>query len=224
MMTSDLFQLLSRLPSFSDLSATDLKKIAAFAIHRILPAGEIILHEGDESESAYFILSGKMEVFRLALSGREQVLASLSAGQGFNTAPFFLEEKHNPASVRTLEKAEIMAIPANQFLALLNELPDFNRLVMRDYSERLKQLTNKVEDLGLYSVRARLVRFILEQADQKEVPSRWTQDEIASHIGTVRDVVGRSLRSLEKEGFIEIQRQRIHLLDRTGLEKIAHSE
>jgi CRP/FNR family cyclic AMP-dependent transcriptional regulator len=224
MMKSNLFQNLSHLPSFSDLSAADLKKIASTGIHKTLPPGEIVLHEGDESESAYFVLSGKLEVFRLALSGREQVLASLSAGQGFNTAPFFLEEKHNPASVRTIEKAEVMAIPANQFLALLSEIPDFNRLVMRDYSERLKQLTNKVEDLGLYSVRARLVRFILEQADQKEIPSRWTQDEIASHIGTVRDVVGRSLRNLEQEGLIQMQRQRIHLLDRAGLEKIAHSE
>ena len=224
MMTLDLFQILSRLPTFSNLSTSDLKKVAASAIYKTLPAGEIVLHEGDESESAYFVLSGKMEVFRLALSGREQVLTSLSAGQGFNTAPFFLEEKHNPASVRTLEKSAVMAIPAKQFLALLREVPDFNRLVMRDYSEHLKQLTNKVENLGLYSVRARLVRFILEQADQKESPTRWTQDEIASHIGTVRDVVGRSLRSLEQEGLIEMQRQRIHLLDRAGLEKVAHSE
>jgi CRP/FNR family cyclic AMP-dependent transcriptional regulator len=223
-MKTDLFQELSQLFPFANLSADELKKIAAAAIYKILPAGEIILHEGDESQSAYFVLSGKMEVFRLALSGREQVLALLSAGQGFNTAPFFLEEKHNPASVRALEQASVMAIPANQFLSLLHEMPDFNRIVMRDYSERLKQLTNKVEDLGLYSVRARLVRFLLDQAEQKEIPSRLTQEEIARHIGTVRDVVGRSLRNLEQEGLIQIQRQRIRLLDRPGLEKIAHSE
>ena len=95
---------------------------------------------------------------------------------------------------------------------------------MRDYSQRLKQLTNKVEDLGLYSVRARLVRFLLEQADQKEIPVRWTQDEIARQIGTVRDVVGRSLRTLEQEGLIQIRRQCIRLLDRLRLEKIANSE
>lgn len=223
-MKKDLSEELSRLFPFANLSVGELKKIAAAAIYKTIPAGEIILHEGDESQSAYFVLSGKMEVFRLALSGREQVLALLSAGQGFNTAPFFLEEKHNPASVRALEQTSIIAIPANQFLSLLHELPDFNRIVMRDYSERLKQLTNKVEDLGLYSVRARLVRFLLDQADQKEIPARLTQEEIARHIGTVRDVVGRSLRSLEQEGFIQIQRERIRLLDRPALEKIAHSE
>ena len=223
-MKTDLFQELSRLSSFTNLSADNLKKIATASINKTIPAGETILHEGDEAQSAYFVLSGKVEVFRLALSGRKQVLALLSAGQGFNTAPFFLEEKQNPASVRALEQTTIMAIPAIQFLSLLNELPDFNRIVMRDYSQRLKQLTNKVEDLGLYSVRARLVRFLLEQADQKEISSRYTQDEIARYVDTVRDVVGRSLRTLEQEGLIQIQRQRIRLLDRQGLEKIANSE
>ena len=222
-MKNDLFQELSRLSSFTNLSADNLKKISAAAIYKTIPTGEIILHEGDEAQSAYFVLSGKVEVFRLALSGREQVLVLLSAGQGFNTAPFFLEEKHNPASVRALEQTTVMAIPSMQFLSLLNELPDFNWIVMRDYSQRLKQLTNKVEDLGLYSVRARLVRFLLEQADQKEFTSRYTQDEIARHVGTVRDVVGRSLRTLEQEGLIQIQRQRIRLLDRQRLEKIAIS-
>jgi len=60
-----------------------------------------------------------VEVFRLALSGREQVLALIKAGQGFNTAPFFLEEKHNPASVRALEETAVLAIPVKQFLFLL---------------------------------------------------------------------------------------------------------
>jgi CRP/FNR family cyclic AMP-dependent transcriptional regulator len=223
-MVTDLLQKLSHLPSFSNLSVDNLKKISSAAILKTIPAGEIILHEGDDAQSAYFVLSGKVEVFRLALSGREQVLALLSAGQGFNTAPFFLEEKKNQASVRALDQSSVMAIPAIQFMSLLNELPDFNRLVLRDYSQRLKQLTDKVEDLGLYSVRARLARFLLEQAEQKEISSRFTQDEIASNIGTVRDVVGRSLRTLEQEGFIQIQRHRIHLLNRQSLEKIANSE
>jgi len=59
---------------------------------------------------------------------------------------------------------------------------------------------------------------------KRKFPTRWTQDEIARHIGTIRDVVGRSLRNLELEGFIQIQRQRIRLLDHPGLEKIANSE
>jgi CRP/FNR family transcriptional regulator, cyclic AMP receptor protein len=220
-MFADFFQRLIELQPFSKLSTDDLKRIASSSILRSYPAGEFILHEGDESQAAYFLLSGKVEVIRSALSGREQVLALLVPGQGFNTAPFFLEENQNPASVRCLERSEILVLPGSQFVALLAEIPAFNRMVMKDYSQRLKLLANKVEDLGLHSVRARLVRFLLAQADQERTGIRWTQDEIARHVGTVRDVVGRSLRNLEAEGLIRMQRQVIRLLDRTGLEKIA---
>ena len=75
----------------------------------------------------------------------------------------------------------------------------------------------------MYSVCARR-RFLLEQADRHGHSQRWTQDEIARHIGTVRDVVGRCLRSLESEGLVELQRQHIRLLNRSALQKIAESE
>jgi CRP/FNR family transcriptional regulator, cyclic AMP receptor protein len=223
-MVFDLVQLLIQLSPFNTLKQDDLKKLASISLIKNIPPGEYVIHEGDDAQSAFFVLSGKLEVVRMALSGREQVLALLSPGQGFNTAPLFLDEKHNPASVRVVVDSQVMIIPARHFLALLSEIPSFNKLVMRDYSEHLKQLTSKVEELGLYSVRARLVRFLLEQVDRKDPTVRWTQDEIARHIGTVRDVVGRCLRDLEAEGLIQLQRQQIHLIDRTALQKIAESE
>jgi len=151
-------------------------------------------------------------------------LALLTPGQGFNVTPFFMDKPLNAASVRALADAQVLVIPAAHFLALLEELPAFNRLVMREYTQRLKSLTTRVEELGLYSVRSRLVRFLLEQANRQGPAQRWTQDEIARHIGTVRDVVGRNLRSLESEGLIQLQRQHIRLLDRATLQKIAESE
>jgi CRP/FNR family transcriptional regulator len=158
------------------------------------------------------------------LGGREQVLALLTPGQGFNIAPFFLDEPLNAGSIRAIVDAQVLVILAAHFQFLLEDLPAFNRMVMREYAQRLKSLTIRVEELGLYSVRARLVRFLLEQADRHGVSQRLTQDEIARHIGTVRDVVGRNLRSLESEGLIQLKRQHIRLLDRAALQKIAELE
>jgi len=223
-MGTDLITQLVHLSPFSTLPLEDLKKIVSQSFCREIPAGEYVIQEGDEAQSAYFVLTGKMEVLRTGLSGREQVLALLDPGMGFNTAPFFLEEKSNPASVRAIVPAEALVIPGMQFMALLAEVRSFNNLVMRDYCEHLKLLAARVEELGLYSVRARLARFLLGQADRQADPLRWTQDEIARQIGTVRDVVGRSLRSLEAEGLIQLQRQQIRLLNRAALQKIADSE
>ena len=223
-MHSDLLSHLLLLPPFSGLDHDELKKIASRSQLKDIPAGDFIIHEGDEAVAAYFLLSGQVEVLRMSLAGREQVLALLTPGQGFNIAPFFLDKPHNAASVRVVIKAQVLVIPSANFLLLLAELPGFNQLVMRVYAQRLKLLTNRMEELGLYSVRTRLVRFVLEQADRHGPTQRWTQDEIARHIGTVRDVVGRCLRSLESEGLIQLQRQHIRLLDREALQKIAESE
>jgi CRP/FNR family transcriptional regulator, cyclic AMP receptor protein len=223
-MLSDVDSRLLTLPPFSGLVKDDLKKIASRSLTRDYSAGEFIIHEGDEIVAAYFLLSGRVEVLRMSLAGREQVLALLTPGQGFNLAPFLLPEQLNAATVRAVADSQMLMIPAVHFLVLMEQLPTFNRLVMHEYAQRLKSLTTRVEELGLYSVRARLVRFLLEQADRHGSSQHWTQEEIARHIGTVRDVVGRCLRSLESEGLIQLKRQHIRLLDRAALKKIAESE
>jgi CRP-like cAMP-binding protein len=69
-----------------------------------------------------------------------------------------------------------------------------------------------------------LAYFLIEQASQQENRDldrgRWTQEEIAANIGTVREMVGRSLRSLEKDGLIRMNRHRIEIIDRTAMEQI----
>jgi len=72
-------------------------------------------------------------------------------------------------------------------------------------------------------VRTRLVRFLLQQADESAVTSKWTQDEMAAHLGTVRDMIGRSLRALSDENLIRLDRGRIILLDRAALEAEAQN-
>jgi CRP/FNR family cyclic AMP-dependent transcriptional regulator len=75
-----------------------------------------------------------------------------------------------------------------------------------------------VEDLALHTVRTRLARFLLARADGKQPPKRWTQEEVAAQIGTVRDVVGRALRTFVADGLIRRERGRIVVVDRESLE------
>jgi CRP-like cAMP-binding protein len=79
-----------------------------------------------------------------------------------------------------------------------------------------------VEDLSLRTVGARLAKLLLTQATEEEtVPRRMTQQEMAAQLGTVREVVGRTLAELEREGLIRMERHRIVIVDRTGLESKA---
>jgi len=223
---------------FSSLSEATLDDIARHGRLRTYARDEHIVLEGDRCEAAYFVVSGEVRVYRVSPEGREQVLVRLSSGRAFNTVPPFQPHGRNPANVAAMAKSTILVLRSSDFLRLILAHPDLTMAMFRDLAGRLVHLTNLVENLALYSVLERLVRFLLDQADQHTerasgseegssddtrpaVIQRWTQQDIAGHLGTVRDVIGRSLRALEDDGLIRLDRGRIALVDRGKLERLA---
>lgn len=124
----------------------------------------------------------------------------------------------NHAMVEGSTSGLLYVFPANDLRGLVGQCPDLALSLLRDFAEKLDHLTDLVEDLSLRSVRSRLARFLLEQADERPAAPRWTQDEMAARLGTVRDVVGRTLRAFADAGWVRMDRQRIVLLDREGLQ------
>jgi CRP/FNR family transcriptional regulator, cyclic AMP receptor protein len=221
-------QQLKRIPLFSALSASSLEKIAHAAIQRAYQADEMLLLEGDPCTAAYFINSGEVRVFRMAADGREQVLARLKTGQAFNTVPCLLQNDPeginlSHSNVRALTPLQVLVLLKEDYRRLLLECPDFAFVLLQNFAGRLAQLTDLVEDLSLHSVRGRLARFLLDQASEGAIAGHWTQDEIAEHLGTVRDVVGRTLRSFQDAGYIHRERQLFLLDNREGLEREAEN-
>ena len=196
------------------------------AVRRVYAPGETIIIEGDPCQAAYFIAEGQVRVYRLSPGGREQVLARLGPGQTFNTVPPFQPQGVNHANVQAATETTLYAIVSDDFRRLVGECPELALAILQDFAARLDHLTNLVEDLSLRTVRGRLAGFLLEHASTElsgtaeagEVTWRWTQDEIAAHLGTVRDMVGRTLRAFADAGLVRMDRQRIVLLDREGLE------
>jgi len=188
------------------------------AVRRVYAPGEAIIIEGDPCQAAYFIAEGQVRVYRLSPGGREQVLARLGPGQTFNTVPPFQPQGVNHANVQAATETTLYAIVSDDFRRLVGECPELALAILQDFAARLDHLTNLVEDLSLRTVRGRLARFLLEYAEAGQVARRWTQDEIAAHLGTVRDMVGRTLRAFADAGLVRMDRQRIVLLDREGLE------
>ena len=94
---------------------------------------------------------------------------------------------------------------------------------MQDFAGRVVHLVRLVEDLSLRSVEARLARLLLEQAEGETIPrQRWaTQAEMAARLGTVPDVVNRTLRKLAETGIIKVERHQIQIMDKDGLLSIA---
>ncbi len=214
-MTETTAQAMRRSSLFATLS--DDARVARVAIRRTYAQGEMIIFEGDTCRAVYFIAAGKVRVYRLSTEGREQVLAQLGPGQAFNTVPPFRPNGVNHATVEAVSPLALYVIFCEDLHRLVRECHELALVILRDFAGRLDRLTDLVEDLSLRTVRGRLARFLLENAEVDGTASRWTQAEIAAHLGTVRDVVGRTLRDLADAGLVRIARQRIVLLDREGL-------
>ena len=213
---------LQRLPLFSDLPEPIIAQIKRVAVQRAYGAGEVIILDGLECAGVYFLISGEVGVVRVSSGGREQVLTRLGPGKSFNTVPPFLQNGKNHATVRAMTDAEVICIPCRAFRHLVGESSLVALALLGEFAKRLDHLTALVEDLSLRSVRGRVARFLLEHADGAKMRGRLTQDEIAAQVGTVRDMVGRTLRSFADDGLLRVERSQIVLLDRQEMESEAH--
>jgi CRP/FNR family transcriptional regulator len=209
---------------FEDLSDGTVRRVLLAANPLRFTAGQHILWEQEPCRAAYFILSGEVRVYRVSMEGREQVLVRLGPGQAFNTVPVFQRDGQNPANVVALSEVNLLAIESAALRRLATENSDLALALLGDFAGRLAHLTDLVESLALHTVQERLARFLLDHASPGQQPAtkqRWTQQDLALHVGTVRDVVGRALRELNDAGIIQLGRGTIVLLDRDALEDLA---
>jgi len=208
---------LHQIPIFSALSNDTRRAIAARIFRRSIPTNQSLVIEGVPAESCYFIQSGIFRVLRMSPDGKAQVLARLSQGAPVNVISLLMTNHLNRATVEALTPASVFVMQAGDFDYLLANYPEFAAMLLRIFADRIAQMTDLAAGLSLYSVRARLARFLIELADKPQTAGGWTQDEIAAQIGTVRDMVGRILREFEAIGLIRRDHHQIDLLDRDGL-------
>ncbi len=220
---SDAFLIrLRRLTFFDGLDDDTLGELARAARRREYGAGEVIVLEGEAQPGLYFLDSGYVKVVKSAPSGREQTLRVLEPGDTFNEIGVFSRQP-NPATAVALEPTAVWLIPRETLTGLMRERPDFAQSVIERMAERMLFLVTLVSDLSLRPVTGRLARLLLETAadDIVQRPRWFTQAELAARLGTVPDVVQRSLRGLEADGLIAVDRARIRILNRPALEQLA---
>ncbi len=217
-MTEDAVALLRATPYFQSLPPAALADLAACATRRTYARGELVILEGEPARAVYLVVRGQVRAYKLSPEGRQQVLDRLGPGQSFNLVPV-LDGLPNPASVEAVNQATVLALPAGVFLDVLRRHPAVAQAVLADLAGRVRRLATLVEDLSLRTVRARLARYLLRQAEQPG--HRLTQAEMAAELGTVRDVIGRALADFEAEGLIAIDRHRIVVKNRRALEERA---
>ncbi|MEW5829043.1 MAG: Crp/Fnr family transcriptional regulator [Chloroflexota bacterium] len=215
---------LSRLRHFDELPEEIRQAIAASAVHRHFDAGQVIYVEGEPAEAIYVLESGWIKATRMTREGREQAMMFLRPPEVFGDIAVLTGTPY-PGTVVALEDVDAWVIPAQTILDLVSSHPAFALAMIRRLGERVLHYISLVEDLSLRSVEARLANTLLRHSELRDgqliVPRReWTTfDEMATRLGTVRDVLSRALKTLEAEGLLKVEKQAIVLLDPQGLEQ-----
>jgi CRP/FNR family transcriptional regulator len=217
----DKSRLLGRFALLAKLSPEACQEMARSAKEQVFGRDQIIVSAGEPSHAVYLVVRGKVQTYRLSITGREYVLDDYGPGQVFNLASV-LDGGVNLATATATTETTLYAIPHQTFREIASRHHDMMAAILRHMADQVHDLTDAVTSLALYTVRARLARFLLDevQGDSKALPY-WTQDEIANRIGTVRDVVGRTLRAFTREGLIAREREQLTVTDAIGLRREA---
>lgn len=214
-------EFLKSIPYFTGLDNAELDHISQFCFERKVERGEIVQFEGKPAEALFFVAAGAVKVFKTSAEGKEQILSIVRPGESFNDIAVF-DDGPSPASVETMTPVTLYRISRDDLHTILREQPKVALNTTRVLADQTRQLVSLVEDLSFRHVINRVAKVLLENAGDGSSPgTRLTQQEMAAMVGSVREVVARSLKDLETEGAIRLERHRIRITDRTALEEMA---
>jgi CRP/FNR family cyclic AMP-dependent transcriptional regulator len=190
---------------FAGLAPADREMIEQRVVRRSYPRNTIILSEGDNSDSLYLILSGKVKVFLNDENGKEAIINYQEAGEYFGELSL-IDESTRSASIMTTEKCTLAVITRQAFHQIMQENPTIAIHLLKDLVHRIRALTEEVRSLALSDVYGRLSKTLLGMAVEREgewvIDEPFTQQEVANRIGASREMVCRIIKDLVKGGYL----------------------
>ena len=211
---------------FESLTDDEMQALAARATRRRFHKDEQLFAEGDPCGGLYFVAAGKVRIFKLSPSGREQILAVEGPGSSFAELPVF-DGGNYPAAAAAVEDAEVLFVSRKDFQNFCREHPEVALKVFAVVGSRLRRLVGIIEELSFTTVRQRLIALLLRLAQASGVRSSQgirieltkSHQDLAAELGTVRELVSRNLSRLEAEGFLDVEGRKIVVKDLPGLRR-----
>jgi CRP-like cAMP-binding protein len=125
-----------------------------------------------------------------------------------------------PANAESIDDVQLLLFPTDDLHHVVQRNPALGLVLLKDLTSFMRKLVNLVDDLALHTVQGRLARLVLRIADETATDAQrapLTQGEMAAQLGTVREMIGRSLKSFETLGLIKLERGLIRVVNRDGL-------
>ena len=217
----EIADFLATVPLFSGLPAEELEQFALITREKSYPKGSVILFEDDPGDSLFVIREGRVKVVLVGEDGREVILGVLGVGEHFGELSL-IDDQPRSAHVIAMEDATLLVLRREDFRRRVETAPSVAWSLLTEMSRRLRRADGKIGGLVLLDVPGRIARLLLdlaEEAGSELVEKPLTHQTIAQMIGASRETVSRAMRDFQDQGWVSVERRRIRVVDRAGLER-----
>ncbi len=196
---------LASLPLFEPLGPSVLETLARRTTEHDLERGDVLFLEGTPAQAFFALQRGLLKLTMLSAEGTERILHIVDEGELVAEAAILAEGDY-PASCEALEPSVVLVIPAEVFLGLLRGDPNLTLRLLAAYSQRMRFLVRKIEELSLLDVRQRLLGYLEHHAKEEQgrlvctIP--YNKKDLAALLGTIPETLSRALSTLRKQGMI----------------------
>lgn len=206
-------------PIFNHLDNQSMDKISTKIVPRTYKKGEYLFHAGDVDDTLYVVHSGKVRMFHINESGKEQLFRILNPGDFTGEWTLFNLGQEHDSYAQATSTTEICTIRQSDFAELLQTYPNISMKLLTEMSQRLHQSQRQTATVSLGSVTQRLAMYLTElvtdfDIEQPTVKLTMPRKDLASYLGTTPETISRKFRELEDKNFIkQVNTKTIKLLD-----------
>jgi CRP/FNR family transcriptional regulator len=211
---------------FTCLHPEQVERLSRDAVAREFQPGQTLFLEGEPCQGLWLIGEGVVQIVKTTPQGRQMVLATQTAPATVAEVPVF-DGGPYPASVTALQPTLAVMIHKQDFLLACRAHPALALHFLEIFGRRLRHLVGLAERITFGTIRQRLAQELLERAEwagADEFAMEETQEQLATRLGTVREVISRNISRFQSEGLLRLERRSVSILNRVGLEREAATE
>lgn len=210
----------------SSLSAREMQLFTEYSETLIFKKNKLIFYEGGIPTGVFLLKSGKAKIFKTGIDGKDQIFYVYTSGGLLGYHALLCDEKYED-SCEALEECEILFVSTDSFQALLQKIPNLNRLLIHNMSHEFGVLVNTITVLAQKPLRERLALYLLilqEKYKDNQHDILLPREDLANIIGTARESLGRLLKEFKEAQLIQVDNKIIRVLNAQKLLRIASSE
>jgi CRP-like cAMP-binding protein len=226
--TDEKRRLLRRAPLFAGLAEREIDALVAVAHTAHLAAREELFHKGDDGAQVYVVASGSLKALTTSEAGADVVFSIIGEGEVFGEVAL-LGRPQRTATVTALTPCELLVIDRRDFLAILSAHPEVAIELLEVLAERLKRVSELVEDTLFLNLPVRLAKKLMHYAnlygepcaDGVRIDLKLSQEEWGDMVGATRESINKQLRAWTEDGLIGMQHGYVVIHRPPELERLA---